>query len=480
MTRPTEALRARDIQTWDRQTDVLVIGLGGAGAAAALDAADCGADVVALERAGGAGGTTSMSGGVIYLGGGTPLQRDCGFEDSPDDMYRYLMASCGPNPDQAKIQVYCQDSVEHYHWFLRHNVPFKAVFYPHYSGEPPTDDGLVFSGSEEAHPYCDIARPAPRGHVPQNPHQAGPLLMRIFGEELESSPVDVLYDTRCSTLIVDDDRSVVGALVVRNGQPCYIRARGGVVVATGGFINNKDMLSTHAPLLQRCNFRVGAEGDDGSGIRMGMGVGGSTVNMNMGSVLLPITPPKNLLKGIMVNAQGQRFVNEDAYYGVLGEYALYRADGKAYWILDGENFEHPDVERPVAGVGEDIEELEEALALPAGSLKATVDLYNHHARQGRDPLFNKHEKWLQPLEPPYGAFDCTTENSLYAAFTLGGLRTTAEAEVLTADNAIIPGLYAAGRATACIAAPGYSSGLSIGDGTFFGRRAGRNAAQRRN
>jgi 3-oxo-5alpha-steroid 4-dehydrogenase len=86
---------------------------------------------------------------------------------------------------------------------------------------------------------------------------------------------------------------------------------------------------------------------------------------------------------------------------------------------------------------------------------------------------------VPPLRPPFGALDCRTASSLYAAFTLGGLSTSVDGEVLTADGAAIPGLYAAGRTTACLAAPGYASGLSIGDGTFFGRRAGRVAAARR-
>src|SRR4029453_6235906 len=131
----------------------------------------------ALERASAGGGTSALSGGVLYLGGGTPLQKDCGFDDSPEEMFKYLMASCGPRPDEAKLRLYCAGSVDHYHWLLDQGVPFKPVFYPHYSGEPPTDDGLVYSGSEDAWPFDRIARPAPRGHVPQIPGQAGGLLM---------------------------------------------------------------------------------------------------------------------------------------------------------------------------------------------------------------------------------------------------------------------------------------------------------------
>jgi 3-oxo-5alpha-steroid 4-dehydrogenase len=357
-------------------------------------------------------------------------------------------------------------------------VPFKAVFYPHYSGEPPTDDGLVYSGSEEAWPYSGMAVPAPRGHVPQIPGQAGGLLMQKLLGALAASRARVRGDSRCRALVRGESGRIEGAIVSSGGEEIAIRARGGVVLATGGFINDKRMLRLHAPLLARCKFRVGAEGDDGSGIRMGMAAGGAALNLGMGSISLPVTPPKAILKGILVNGQGQRFVNEDVYFGRLGEQALVHQEGRAFWILDDATFVRPDVPRPVAAVADTLADLERELAMPDGSLEATVAVYNRHVARGEDALFHKQAKWLAPLAtPPFGALDCTVDNSLYAAFTLGGLHTNVDGEVLTGDGTPIPGLYAAGRATACLAAPGYASGLSLGDGTFFGRRAGRKAAE---
>ncbi len=470
---------AAQVGVWDLETDVAVVGLGCAGAAATLDARRSGAEVLAIERASGGGGTSANSGGVIYLGGGTPLQAECGFEDSPEEMFKYLMAACGPRPDESKIRVYAEDSVEHYHWFVEHGVPFKPVFYPHYSGEPPTDDGLVFSGSENAHPFHQMARPAPRGHVPKVPGQAGGLLMKTLLDAVERSGATVWTDARCEALVTDEAGAVVGLVVRVDGESRNVRARGGVILCAGGFVNNKDMLQRHAPLLMQCKYRVGTTFDDGSGIRLGMAAGGETVNMSHGSISLPIVPPKSLQKGILVNGQGMRFINEDAYYGRLGEHVVARQDGCAYLVLDAATFERPDVERDIAGVGESVEELESELGLPEGSLQATVELYNRHAERGEDPLFHKSPEFVVPLSnPPYGALDCTTASSLYAVFTLGGLRTSADGEVLTPAGEAVAGLYAAGRTTSGLAAPGYSSGLSIGDGTFFGRRAGRHAAAR--
>jgi len=113
-----------------------------------------------------------------------------------------------------------------------------------------------------------------------------------------------------------------------------VRATRGVVLATGGFINDDAMIAANAPLLRKCKVRVGAEGDDGSGIRMGLGAGASAIHLDHASISLPIIPPRAAQKGLLVDAQGQRFINEDSYYGRLGEYALYRADGRAWLLFD--------------------------------------------------------------------------------------------------------------------------------------------------
>lgn len=468
---------AHEVPSFDATVDVLVLGLGAAGAAAALEASRAGAETLVLERAGGGGGTSAMSGGVIYLGGGTALQKACGFEDSALAMFQYLMASVGDGPDEAKLQLYCDGSVAHYDWLVEQGVPFKPVFYYGCSGEPPTDDGLVWSGSERAHPFCDVATPAPRGHVPQMEHQAGPILMRSLLAAVEHSDARVAANERCVALIRERDGAITGAIVESFGKLRAIHARRGVVLTTGGFINNESMLTAHLPLVRRCKFRVGAEGDDGSGIRLGIAAGAATLHMDKASISLPATQPWGLKRGILVDAQGQRFVNEDAYYGRLGEFALFHRGGRAWLIVDDAVFEKPEYPRKVAAVGETAADLERELALPPGSLEATLALYNRHAERGEDPVFHKSGDYVTPLvAPPFGAFDCTTEASIYAAFTLGGLHTDVDGRVLDPAGDAIPGLFAAGRCTSGLSVGGYSSGLSLGDGTFFGRRAGAAAA----
>lgn len=478
--RPTAGPRwEQEISTWDSEADVLVVGLGAAGACAAVEAAEAGADVCILERASGGGGTSALSTGQIYLGAGTRIQSACGFEDSPDEMFRYLMAACGPEPDEAKIRLFCDESVAHFDWLVAHGVPFKASFYGEGS-YTTTDDCLSYSGSELAHPFRHLAKPAPRGHtVQQDGIEAGAQLMQSLIQAVGETAARVDVDVRCEALVLDSDSRVVGLSAVIAGQERLYRARRGVILCAGGFIRNRDMLRHHAPWLARCKYLMGTDGDDGGGIRMGMGAGGEAIRMHAGCIVLPFTVPKGLLRGVMVNRYGQRFVNEDAYQTVVGEAALLHHDGQVYLIVDDAIYERPFPPTEFAAVGETIQELERELEMPEQSLQNTLAVYNAGAEKGQDRVFHKDPTHLQPLvQPPFGALDYRIEHSLWSVFTLGGLHTDSDGRVLTPEGIPVPGLFAAGRTTSGLAAQGYSSGLSIADGTFFGRRAGRACAGR--
>ena len=295
-------------------------------------------------------------------------------------------------------------------------------------------------------------------------------------QHLAAAAVDagaaVSTDTRVDRLVIDDGR-VVGVQGQRFGETVSLRARRGVVLTAGGFIFNDDMLRKHSPPLVRGTFKVGTEGDDGRGIRMAQALGASVRNMYAGEVSLPITPPRSLIHGILVNGKGQRFINEDTYMGRVGQSALYEQDGEVYLIVDEASYEVNWMGLAATWVCATTAELEAEMGLPTGSLQATVDLYNRHAASGEDPLFHKGPAWVRPLVPPIGAVDLRIGPAPYAPFTLGGLETTVDGEVLDLDGDAIPGLFAAGRTTAGVCSFGYASGLSIGDSTMFGRFAGR-------
>jgi 3-oxo-5alpha-steroid 4-dehydrogenase len=443
---------------------------------------------VILERAGAGGGTSAMSGGVLYLGGGTAIQRACGVEDSPEDMYRFLVAAVGPEPDRARIACYCDASVEHFDWLAACGVPFKPSLWPSPAWTPPTDDGLMWMG-EDAYPFCDLARPAPRGHRPMAMGRSGWILMECLQRVVSEAGAQTEADVTVERLVTGDDGAVIGLVARRYGSELTIRARGGVVLASGGFVFNDHMLGEYAPVLLP-HTKIGTDYDDGRAIRMAQAVGASTKRMDAGEGSINFSPSL-MAAGIVVNAVGQRFVNEDVYPGRIGQIALYHQHARAYLVFDEEAYESvPDNlrhgRRP-EWVCETVAELEHEMGLPERSLQTTIELYNHHAARGQDPLFRKATKWMRPLRSPFAAMDVRAKRmdgppdpadrgTGFRVFTLGGLRTDLEGAVLNVDGDVIPGLFAAGRAASGVPGWGYISGTSLGDGTFFGRRAGAAAA----
>lgn len=471
-----------DIKHWDFETDVAVVGFGGAGSCAAIEASDAGADVLLFEASSASGGSTALSSAEIYMGGsgGTRVQQACGYDDSSEDMFNFLMACGGPQADEAKVRAYVDGSVDHFNWLVSKGVAFKDSEYKQRAIMALTDDCLLYTGSEKAWPFRDIAKPCPRGHnLYVEGDNGGPLFMKIMTENVDQNGVQVEYETRALRLIVDDAGAVCGLIVRQNQQEKTVRARRGVVLCAGGFIMNEAMLKRYAPFLAQFEGPIGNPGDTGSGILMGMGAGAAAINMHEGFVSLPFYPPASLTFGIFVNDRGQRYINEDCYHGRVGYHSLTQQTQRLYLIFNADDFEnyqqHSYLGADIAGTGETVEELEEELGIQAGNLVSTVEFYNEHAAKGEDPLFHKAVEWLKPIDAPFAALDCTPGRGVYTpTFTLGGLDTRPSGEVLTPEGEVIPGLYAAGRTTAGVPrrAEGYGSGMSVGDATFFGRMAG--------
>jgi 3-oxo-5alpha-steroid 4-dehydrogenase len=485
---PTRPRHLSSVTAWDMETDVVVAGFGGAGACAAIEAHDNGAAVMIFELASDSGGSTKLSSAEIYMGAGTRVQQACGIEDSAEDMFRFLMASNGPIADEAKVRAYCEGSVEHFDWLTETlGVPYKDSVYPHRAIMALTDDCLLYTGSEKAWPFAQTAQPAPRGHNLQvEGDNGGALFAKILKENVEKRGIGVHFEARVLTLITDEQGAVHGLVVRIDQQERLVRARRGVVLCCGGFVMNESMLRKHAPMLLGATQPIGNPGDTGSGILMGQGVGASAINMHEGFVSVPYYPPASLTNGIFVNAQGQRFINEDCYHGRVGYYCLQQPGQRVFLVASAADFgDYPQgsyLNAHFAGTTEEsVAELENELQLPAGTLQQTVAYYNAHAAQGEDPLFHKSPEWLRPLELPLAAVDCSPgRGAFYPFFTLGGLDTRVSGEVLTPEGEVIRGLYAAGR-TACgvpRTAAGYCSGISVGDASFSGRQAGRSAATR--
>ncbi|MGH9205090.1 MAG: FAD-binding protein, partial [Acidimicrobiales bacterium] len=223
--------------------------------------------------------------------------------------------------------------------------------------------------------------------------------------------------------------------------------------------------------------------DDGLGIRLGVSAGGATQHMDQIFITAPAYPPSILLTGIIVNKLGQRFVAEDSYHSRTSGFVMDQPDSAAFLIVDEAHLQRPEMPLiPLIDGWETVAEMEAALGIPQGNLVTTLDRYNSYATRGEDPDFHKQPNFLAPQDKgPWGAFDLSLGKAMYAGFTVGGLATSVDGQVLREDGTVIAGLYAVGACASNIAqdGKGYASGTQLGEGSFFGRRAGSHAAAAR-
>jgi succinate dehydrogenase/fumarate reductase flavoprotein subunit len=475
-----DTINAADVTDWSDEFDVVVVGFGIGGGCAAVSAAAAGARVLVLERAAAAGGTTSMAGGHFYLGGGTAVQQATGHADSADEMYKYLVA-VSREPEHDKIRAYCDGSVEHFNWLEDLGFQFERSYFPGKAVIQPNTEGLMFTGNEKVWPFKDQAVPAPRGHKVPVPGDTGgaSMVIDLLLKRAEELGVEIRYETG-ATGIIEDDGAVVGIAWKHFNDTGAIRAKA-VVLAAGGFVMNPEMVAEYTPKLAEKPFVLGNTYDDGLGIRLGVSAGGATKHMDQVFITAPAYPPSILLTGIIVNKLGHRFVTEDSYHSRTSGFVMDQPDSAAFLIVDEAHLERPEVPLvPLIDGWETVEEMEAALGIPAGNLVATLNRYNEHAARGEDPDFHKQPEFLAPQDKgPWGAFDLSLGHAMYAGFTVGGLATTVDGQVLAGDGTVVPGLYAAGACASNIAqdGKGYASGTQLGEGSFFGRRAGAHAAR---
>lgn len=486
-----DTLAVADAPAWSDDVDVVVIGFGIAGGCAAVSAAAAGARVLVLERAAAAGGTTSMAGGHFYLGGGTAVQEATGHADTADEMYKYLVAVT-EDPDLDKIRAYCDGSVDHFNWLESLGFQFERSYYPGKVVVPPGTEGLSYTGNEKVWPFIEQAAPAPRGHSVPVPGELGGanMVIELLLKRAAELGVQIRYETGATNLIVEDD-AVVGVSWKHFTETGAVKAKS-VIIAAGGFAMNPEMVAQYTPALGQerktkshgtvAPYILGNPNDDGLGIRLGVSAGGVAKNLDQLFITAAAYPPEILLTGIIVNKDGQRFVAEDSYHSRTSAFVLEQPGQAAYLIVDEAHMQMPEMPLIKFIDGwETVAEMESALGIPAGKLAATLARYNENAATGTDPDFRKQPDYVAAQDTgPWAAFDLTLGVAMYSGFTMGGLTVSIDGEVLRADGSPVPGLYAAGACASNIArdGKGYASGVQLGEGSFFGRRAGEHAGRR--
>ena len=523
--------------TVESQYDVVVVGHGVAGAAAAIEAADRGARVLIIDSAYG-GGASALSGGVVYAGGGTSTQREAGIEDSPEAMLAYLSQEVGGAVSPSTLKRFCDESPAMIEWLKSHAVPFAGGI-PSYKTSYPTDDYyLYYSGNESAYPYRDHARPAPRGHrVVAKGLASGKVLWNRLAAAAADRGVEFLPVARATSVVVDDGRVVglryqvlprsargarlhrvlsrgfgkIGNWMPMLSKPFTDIADGifqrrsltvqvrtpSVVLAAGGFIYNREWVAKYAPLFTEIS-PLGTPADDGSGIALGIAARGAVDYMSNVTAWRFLSPPSGLLNGVAVGMNGARIANEDLYGATLGDHLMRDHGGNGWAFYDADSWRAarqqivPQTKAfqrlqafPLfllgAKRGRTLEQLASRTGVDPAGLLSTIKAYNSGIASGDGDPAHKAPAYSSPVATaPFVAINISAKNALYfplPGLTLGGLKVDEQTgEVLRADGSIVNGLYAAGRSAVGVCSNAYISGLSLADGVFSGRRAGHHAA----
>ena len=431
----------------DAETDVLVIGGGGAGLVSAITAAQNGAKVVLVEKMPAVGGNTIISATGITASD-TKLHEEAGMPFTKEDHFIKTMETGKGLPDEKLVRLLVDNSNDAYEWLVSLGMSFKI------------------QSPEE-----------PFWLIPTEGFY-GALFVNAFLEEAAKyENIEVRLDTKATELITVDGK-VVGAKVAgKDGE--YVINANSVVLATGGLNNAPEMIAEFNSNYKGINTEMTTPGATGDGIKMALAVGAQLKDMDLFQ-MRPLSSNGNWYKeviiseegkgGILVNQSAERFVDETMKPWDLGAEILKQKDALAYIVFDEDVYNTKDGKKAFEkgkGVKADtIEELATQLGLDSATLKATVDAYN----AGQDP-FNRKSLGKVSVGPFYGVKTLPSSH-----YTMGGVSINENAQVLNAEGNAIEGLYAAGEVIGGLYGAGRVAGNNTLDDVVFGKIAGKNAA----
>jgi len=546
---------------WDQEVDLLVVGSGGGGMTAALRAKHLGLDALVIEKTELYGGSTARSGGALWIPANYLLARG-GVADSLEQARLYLRHTVGERTPRPLQDAYLTHAPRMIEWLRDYTcvqfqrMPGYADYYPEYPGGLAASRSLEpvpFNGRQLGRELDYLRKPmaeAPGGlaFTGSDYQKIGMVTSTWAGKVTAMRAVlrwlvNLVTGVRCLTMgqalsgrlrfamqqaaiplwlnaafqefILEGD-TVGGALVVKDGRPLRVRARKGVVLAAGGFAHNLAMRQRFLPAPTSTDWTVAASGSTGDAILVGLGAASDLLDdawwgpssCPPGEAPFFHVGERGYPGGLLVNACGQRFVNESApYVDVI--HAMYARHAEstphipAYFIFDqryrdkylfGLFFPMAPIPRRYFDNGyirraDDIPTLAHRIGVDAANLAETVERFNRFARDGKDLDFArgasaydnyygdptvKPNPNMAPLQkPPFYAVQMWPGD----LDTKGGLVTDAWARVLRPDGAPIPGLYAVGNCMASVMGNSYpGAGATIGPAMTFGYLAAQHAS----
>ena len=447
----------------DGTCDMVIVGAGGAGLSAAVAAAETnnGLKIVVLEKEAIIGGNTNSSTGGINAAE-TDIQKGLGIEDSKQLFYDDIMSG----GKYENIPSLVENLVEH--------APV-TISWLTGLGVDLTDVGLMGGSSVK------------RTHRPKGGTAIGPHLMKVLKEATSNKDIEIRTSNKVTGLLTAVDGRVTGVKVENANGSAYTLAAKAVIIATGGFGANLDMVTSLQPSLKGF-ATLNHPGATGDAFGWVTAIGGATIQMANIQIHPTAEATNHILiteavrgnGAILVNHESKRFCNEMDTRDVVSAAILAQTRGEAFLIFD------QGVRKSLASIetyanqhllkeGATVAELAQALGVPAADLEATLNRYNAYQKKGVDEDFGRSATGMTAsLETaPYYAVRVTPA----IHHTMGGLSVNTNTQVLRADGTPIPGLYAAGEVTGGLHGANRLGGNGVADIVVNGRLAGINAGR---
>ena len=450
--------------------DVVVIGAGGAGFSAAIEAKNAGANVVLLEKMPAVGGNSLISGAEMNAAKNW-VQPKLGINDDSPELHAEDTYKGGDmKGDMNVIKV------------MTHNALDAAKWCRDYLGVRFEDDNLFFFGGHSRKRAL-----IPVGHT-------GTEFITKFQAKADELGIPVITNMKAEELIKDKSGRVVGVKATMNGASYTFNAKGGVVLATGGFGANPEMVKKYNPKIDERFKTTDAPGTTGEALYMAERAGAQLVNMGYIQTYPICDPISGVIEliadarfdgAIMLNQEGKRFVEELQRRDVLSE-AILKQTGGYCWVLWNDKIgsisntvkEHPTeyeafTKQGIMATCDDLKCVADFTKIPFDSLKGTIDRVSSMTGKGNDKDFNHRSGLLDMTQGKYYVIKAVPS----VHHTMGGVRINEKAQALTAEGKAIPGLWAAGEVTGVTHGTNRLGGNAYTDIIVFGRIAGKAAAE---